>query len=60
MYFVVYTFLFLLSVPVLTFKWGHRDNFSLFIELHEAERTLLTEQELNLVNKINLQEYPPN
>ena len=31
---------FLLSVLVLSFKWGHRDNFSLFIELHEAKRTV--------------------
>ena len=33
----------------------HRDNFSLVIELQ-----LPTEQELNFVNKINMQEYPPN
>ena len=46
---------FLLSVTVLSFKWGHRENFSLFIKLHEAERML---PRTKLVNKINMQEYP--
>ena len=54
---MVNIFRFLLSVQVLSFKRGHRDNFSLSIELHETERTLARTK---VVNKINIQEYPPN
>ena len=51
------TITFLLSVPVLSFKWGYRDNFSLFIQLHEAERS---PPRTKVVNTINRQEYPLN
>ena len=54
---MVNIFRFLLSVQVLSFKRGYRDNFSLSIELHETERTLARTK---VVNKINIQEYPPN